>query len=756
KLKEWLAAPDCSINYATALDKKVAGTGQWILEDATYLKWKKEVEQGSILWIQGKGNKCNLSNLAKLVTAHFRTSIIEHLDTTRFSSFIAYHYFDIRDNTRTKSSFQGLLLSLILQLGAQNQTIHPALKNLHESSKHGLSHSKSTVIDLVNVLMEIAENLIQDKHQIYIIIDALDECKEMDKVWEFCMKIISSFQMIGIIVSSRNNQPENYHYFTVSLGKNSMVDEDIAAFIEKHILFNSKTLKVQVIETLMKKADGGFRYIDCQLQTLKECANQNQICKVLAKLPVDLKETYAEAIRKCQKGIHSKNAYYILLWLLNSFTPLYIDQVAVILSIDLEEKSIDADTEMLIGLEKIVDTTLVTVGANNIVQLAHASVKEFLLESSSDLNTYQLFDTNAQLAHNTIAQMCLIYLLNPSTNQPIYQAPKWKKDIITFGQYAVEYWAKHSQYNEKTGISCEDTIQLTLKFLKTGFEPFVNWKNVFQNIDCQRTWKKGTFADCNSLHIGAFFGFSRSVQKILVNFASKDKDINALEKNMGTPLQIAIVNGFKDTTKLFLQHGAHVNAQGGKYGTALQAAASRGYRDIVELLIQYGADVNEKNKGYEKNEGYEIAIQKVLTVEGFYSQHLRVVPTQDSYEAATQLAVLEDEDDYRFALEPIADNNDQRGKFGTALQAAASEGHKDIVELLIQHGANVNAQGGYYGTALQAAAGEGYKDIVKLLIQYNANINAKGGHYRVVLQAAHGSEWNVFEVHGSSGNSLRT
>ncbi|KAJ3840312.1 hypothetical protein F5878DRAFT_76169 [Lentinula raphanica] len=55
KLKEWLAAPDCSINYATALDKKVAGTGQWILEDATYLKWKKEVEQGSILWIQGKG-----------------------------------------------------------------------------------------------------------------------------------------------------------------------------------------------------------------------------------------------------------------------------------------------------------------------------------------------------------------------------------------------------------------------------------------------------------------------------------------------------------------------------------------------------------------------------------------------------------------------------------------------------------------------------------------------------------------------------
>ncbi|KAJ3833292.1 hypothetical protein F5878DRAFT_633095 [Lentinula raphanica] len=58
KLHDWLAAPDSSITYATALNKKVAGTGQWILEDPVYLKWK---EEGSILCIQGQGRNLKSS-----------------------------------------------------------------------------------------------------------------------------------------------------------------------------------------------------------------------------------------------------------------------------------------------------------------------------------------------------------------------------------------------------------------------------------------------------------------------------------------------------------------------------------------------------------------------------------------------------------------------------------------------------------------------------------------------------------------------
>ncbi|KAJ3833399.1 hypothetical protein F5878DRAFT_632818, partial [Lentinula raphanica] len=51
KVQDWLAAPNCSINYSTALNKRAPGTGQWILKDPVYLKWR---EQGGILWLQGQ------------------------------------------------------------------------------------------------------------------------------------------------------------------------------------------------------------------------------------------------------------------------------------------------------------------------------------------------------------------------------------------------------------------------------------------------------------------------------------------------------------------------------------------------------------------------------------------------------------------------------------------------------------------------------------------------------------------------------
>ncbi|KAJ3765346.1 hypothetical protein FB446DRAFT_709538 [Lentinula raphanica] len=51
KLQDWLAAPDCSTNFATALNQRVAGTGKWIFENPIYLEWD---QKRSILWIQGK------------------------------------------------------------------------------------------------------------------------------------------------------------------------------------------------------------------------------------------------------------------------------------------------------------------------------------------------------------------------------------------------------------------------------------------------------------------------------------------------------------------------------------------------------------------------------------------------------------------------------------------------------------------------------------------------------------------------------
>jgi ankyrin repeat protein len=51
---------------------------------------------------------------------------------------------------------------------------------------------------------------------------------------------------------------------------------------------------------------------------------------------------------------------------------------------------------------------------------------------------------------------------------------------------------------------------------------------------------------------------------------------------------------------------------------------------------------------------------------------------------------------------------------------ASARGHKQVVKLLLNKGANVNAQGGSYRDALHAASFSGYEQIVKLLLNKGA------------------------------------
>ncbi|KAJ3755589.1 ankyrin repeat-containing domain protein [Lentinula raphanica] len=758
KLQDWLAAPDSSSNYSTALNKRVAGTCQWILQDPVYLR-------GVELFIAAGSGKTFL-------IFYLSTSIIKNHKEANLSSLTIYHYFDTRDNSEKKASFQGLLLSFISQLGAQDRKMHPALKRLHDSSRNGLSHFKPTNEELVNTLTKITKDLVQREVQVHIIIDALDECKEPEEVWKFCVHMGSLHSQIGIMISSRNFQPSSSKYSTISLRNNAMVDQDIATFLDKQLSFKSTTLNTEVKDKLMQKANGGFRYIDCQVQILKESANARRVHEAMTRLPSSLKETYIEAIKKCEDSFYSEEAHYLLLWLLYSFKPLYMSQVAIILSIDLKSREVDSDAEMLIGLEKIIDTTLVTVDDEDIVQLAHASVKDFLLESNSNIHTSKLLNLNAQLGHNIIAQMCLLYLLQQNEAKSIWEDSiyTWKIDINTFEQYAScfglhksaqkllnktdaqnadidspsEYIGTPLQTAAARGYN--DIVELLLQYgakvnvqsgyYDTAIQAAAFWghadtiKILLQHgVDVNI---QGGHHD-TAIQAAAVGGHTETVRLLFQNGA----DINTQGGNYNTAIQAAAANGYKDTVEFLLQHGADVNAQGGMYGTAIQAAAIMGHKEIVELLAQHGADINAQDGHF----GTAIVAAAVMghkdIIECLIHHGIDVNTQGGSYGTAIQAAaVMNHKDTVEFLLQHNADVNTQGGNFHTAIQAAATEGHKETVEILLNYGADVNIQGGYYNTALQVAALKGYKKIVELLLQYGADVNTRGGHYGTAIQAA--------------------
>ncbi|KAK2593245.1 hypothetical protein QQS21_009044 [Conoideocrella luteorostrata] len=86
-------------------------------------------------------------------------------------------------------------------------------------------------------------------------------------------------------------------------------------------------------------------------------------------------------------------------------------------------------------------------------------------------------------------------------------------------------------------------------------------------------------------------------------------------------------------------------------------------------------------------------------------------------------------------LDKGADVNAQSGDCDNALQAASEAGHVDIMQILLDNGADINAKGRQYSNALQAASYRGDAKIAQMLLDNGADVNAKG-KYGNALQAA--------------------
>ncbi|KIV91422.1 hypothetical protein PV10_05963 [Exophiala mesophila] len=207
-------------------------------------------------------------------------------------------------------------------------------------------------------------------------------------------------------------------------------------------------------------------------------------------------------------------------------------------------------------------------------------------------------------------------------------------------------------------------------------------------------------------------------------------EINARGGEYDTALQASCTTQNVDIPRLLIQHGADVHVSGGKYGSAWHAATHSHSQsiDTVQLLIEHGANVNDAG-----GEPYATALYAVLAsdpgrVTEIYSfllkNRVNVNTKAGPHGSALHFALCEWADGRwaRRLLEDFPDINvnAQGGRFGNALQAAAYKGLRDVVELLLDRGADAKLRGGKYYSALNAAVVKGFWDIVEILLDHGA------------------------------------
>jgi ankyrin repeat protein len=186
-------------------------------------------------------------------------------------------------------------------------------------------------------------------------------------------------------------------------------------------------------------------------------------------------------------------------------------------------------------------------------------------------------------------------------------------------------------------------------------------------------------------------------------------DVNQMCGRWGPALHFLIQRRDYDEeelVQLFLNSGADVNTLGGKYSTPLGASIVEGEPGLFEDLLKRGAD---PNLWWEKS-GVSPLWLACSVGKADYVQQL-----------------IEHGANVHFCLP----------KKGTPLQAAARNGSQEIIQMLLDAGADINGQTvGVYGTALNVAVFSNNRVTVDFLLSRGADITRVGGRYHSVLQVA--------------------
>ncbi len=239
----------------------------------------------------------------------------------------------------------------------------------------------------------------------------------------------------------------------------------------------------------------------------------------------------------------------------------------------------------------------------------------------------------------------------------------------------------------------------------------------------------------HALHAAVIKGDAEMIDTLLQHRACA----NTRPSSSKPALVIAIERGDCDTVRKILEHtepDLEAKAPGG--ARALHTAVSRGERLMVQLLLSHGANPNAKPSGGQpalfiayKN-GYKEIAQILLEAPGLDVDATPPGGTSTLWHAAEAV----DREILQLLLDHGAKVDAKPPSGATAMYRAAVRGDLRTAELLLAYGAKVDAKPPGGSTALWQAADQGQQAIVRLLLGHGANVNAKPAGSETALTRA--------------------
>ncbi|KAJ6492533.1 ankyrin repeat-containing domain protein [Mycena vitilis] len=648
ELRKWLQPLDVVMKekqLATYEDRH-GNTGSWLLKGIKFREWKARPR---CLWI--RGNAINDLLDGELATPNVAT---------------AYFYFDFRD--KEKQPVRTMLRTMIMQLSEQCAPPHSVL------NQHFESRAKPILPNHPKLLTMFAAILSQFAGA-YIVLDALDECSEPDKLVHFISTLRGWDKPVHLLVAILAKLPSDlfgiYARFLKPIGRSDFVH---VRRLLCWLAFSARPLTKRELDDALAIE---FSAPDQWVFQRKKRGRVEVVCDLLEGLVV-----VGSAVTSNVKfGSESHS-----------------------LSGSRRKSILDSTSE---ADSKVEDP---------LISLAHSSVADY--PASEEFFEEYKHDLRKVASHTLLAQSCVAYLRHLE-DSPLEAATLMHYPLARTRPYIClnkdinnrrsnkEARTSHANTSNALQVAfCKGHAEVVQFLLDRGADVNAAGEEALSALQCAgRHGHVDTVrillnrgADVNAvgeecgsalqsrersaLQYAAWTGDADMARFLLEHGANVDNK----SSGSGSALQEAARYGHADIVCVLIDHSAGVNAAGGDFGSALQCAALGGHEDVVRLLLEHGADANAA-------EGEFGSVVQCAAGGGFV-------------------------DIVRVLLVHGADVNAAGGEVGSALQYAAWAGDVDMVRFLLENGADVNAVGGTFGTALQAASRRGFMEIVRHLNQH--------------------------------------
>lgn len=552
------------------------GTLRWLFHYTAFSAWMSSGPSAPLdLWLCGDVG-CGKSVAAKAVERMLSISL------SPGTFLVARYVCGLREESRrTEAALLRFIIQIILKMAPA--THDTALRICVKRSDETISNETTFLWQL---LSDLSQDLRRYSGTFFMVVDALDELPRTELV-KFVQNLGTwrdqarghgpklSEKIVFLFTSRPWTIIEDHLSFCRKIPfERQYVNQDIQKVFSPRVeafgrqeSFPPSSVK-NIVQLLVRKANGMFLWADLAWNRFAEIDidwnPQSLDAKIaeLADLPPDLDKLYDRLMELVHPG---EKAWKIFRWLSHVLRPLFSYELAVALSIDHTQTSIEA-LNLPFNIER--STARLCGPFVSIRQNTSKSARIFFPHTSIKQYLQSAYSQKLQAVHMEIAHVCLRYLcFNDTPCGPLDDPSTLRHTIddgsshdlrLDFAGFATSAWAYHYEQETMLEADANQNALKTNKWHASYLAGHVTYDyNHFrcyvfasqQNFDHNARHADGQTA----LHNAVAGGWQSAIQKLL---ETDDIDICALDEHRQSALHIACHWSLEKTALVLLQAGA--------------------------------------------------------------------------------------------------------------------------------------------------------------------------------------------------------